>query len=224
MRISIIIPTLNEAAYIARAVRRARRTPGVEVIVADGGSADGTARIARECGAEVVTASGGRAAQMNAGAKAATGEALVFLHADTTLPDGFDRHVRGMFTRPDVVAGAFRLKVASQHPALRLIERLANFRSRAFGLPYGDQAIFILAGTFRVAGGFPVMPIMEDFAFMRRVGRFGQVKLAHASVVTSARRWERLGVLRTTLINQAVILGYMAGVPPERLAMWYREL
>lgn len=222
MRISIIIPTLNEAACIGRTVRGALRAPGVEVIVADGGSKDATARTARDCGACVITATGGRAAQMNAGARMAKGDVLLFLHADTMLPEHFDSHVRDVFTRPDVVAGAFALKVDSPRPAMRVIERLANFRSRRLGLPYGDQAIFLRAGTFREAGGYPVMPIMEDYEFVRRLGRIGRVKLAHASVVTSARRWERHGVLKTTLVNQVMILGYAAGVPPERLAAWYR--
>ena len=220
MQISVIIPALNESARIRAAVASASGAAGVEVIVADGGSTDGTATIAGLLGASVISSTPGRAAQMNAGAGVATGDVLLFLHADTTLPEGYDTHVRETLGRPGTVAGAFMFRVDRPSPSLRVIEILAGLRCRAFGLPYGDQGIFVRADVFRAVGGYPDMPIMEDFELMRRVGRLGRVGLAGACTVTSARRWEEAGVLRMTLVNQAVILAYILGVPPERIKGW----
>jgi len=223
MRLSVIIPAVDEAGNIGDVVGRAMSGPDVEVIVADGGSADGTPGAARASGAKVISTSPGRAHQMNAGAAEATGDVLLFLHADTRLPDGYKRHIEETLSGPGVVAGAFRLSIDSPGLALRIIERLANFRSRRMGLPYGDQGIFLRKRAFDEAGGFPELPIMEDYELMRRLKRRGRVALADAAAVTSARRWERLGVLRTTLINQLVIAGYILGVKPQRLKALYRR-
>jgi len=223
MRLSVIIPAVDEAGNIGDVVGRAMSGPDVEVIVADGGSADGTPGAARASGAKVISTSPGRAHQMNAGAAEATGDVLLFLHADTRLPDGYKRHIEETLSGPGVVAGAFRLSIDSPGLALRIIERLANFRSRRMGLPYGDQGIFLRKRAFDEAGGFPELPIMEDYELMRRFKRRGRVALADAAAVTSARRWERLGVLRTTLINQLVIAGYILGVKPQRLKALYRR-
>ena len=147
----------------------------------------------------------------------------MFLHADTRLPTGFEHHIREILDRPDTVAGAFRLSIDGSFPGLRVIEQLANFRSIRMGMPYGDQAIFIRADRFHGAGGFPEIPIMEDFEFMRRLRRKGRIGIAPVSVVTSARRYKEYGFWRTTGINQLVIVAYLMGVSTRRLARWYRS-
>ncbi len=160
---------------------------------------------------------------MNAGAEAAKGEFLVFLHADTRLPEGFDHHVRRILTESGVAAGAFQLQIDAPSARLRLIERAANWRSRYLQMPYGDQAIFLRAELFHEMGGFPDLPIMEDFQLIRRLQGEGRIVIAPAAVSTSARRWKQLGALRTTLINQLMILGFYLGFEPSRLARWYRR-
>jgi uncharacterized protein len=222
--ISIIVPVLDEADGICQALDGTQAVPFVqERIVVDGGSQDGSAERARSCGAQVILARPGRSTQMNAGARASSGDVLLFLHADTRLPAGFEHNVREVLERPDTVAGAFRLRIDGAFPGLRVIERLANFRSICMQMPYGDQAIFLRADRFHRVGGFPEIPIMEDFAFMLRLRREGRIGIAPVSVLTSARRYDEHGFWRTTLINQLVIIGYLAGLPPERLAAWYRR-
>ena len=222
-RISIIIPTLNEAEGIEATLATAERGFNVEIIVADGQSQDGTDQIARSRGAIVLTTPAGRASQMNAGAALATGDILLFLHADTRLPSGFDVLIRQALAQPSKVAGAFELSIDAPSPSLRRIERLANWRSRRLHLPYGDQGIFMRADVFWGLGGFPDLAIMEDFEMARRLGRRGNIVIVPEPVVTSARRWLALGVRRTTLINQMIIAAYYLGVPPARIARWYRR-
>ena len=219
--ISIIVPTLNEASHIGRTLERARSGAPAEVIVVDGESTDGTADLARSHGARVIVHPPGRARQMNAGAAEATGDILLFVHADTLLPEGFGEHVRRVLSAPGVAAGAFEFSVDSHPSGMRQIERLANWRSKKLQMPYGDQALFLEASTFHRAGGFPEMPIMEDFEFVRRLRRQGRIATAPAPAVSSARRWVERGVLRTSLLNQVIIVAYLLGVSPERLARWY---
>lgn len=221
--ISIIIPVLNEAATIAQTLATAQQTSPAEIIVVDGGSQDDTVAIAQSLGAKVITTAPGRAQQMNAGAKAATGEVWLFLHGDTLLPPDFATYIRQTFTSPGVIAGAFTLSINSTLPGIRLIERLVNWRSRYWKMPYGDQAIFLRAKTFQQIGGFADLPIMEDFELIQRLKKKGAIAIVPASVITSGRRWERLGVFRTTLINQFLIWAYFLGVPCDRLARWYRS-
>lgn len=221
--ISIIIPTLNEAESIAITLKSAQARTEVEIIVADGESSDGTGEMAKGLGARLLTVTGGRAKQVNGAAKEASSNVLLFLHGDTRLPVGFDKHVLNLLSQPGTVAGAFALNIDGPEIGLRLIEKLANFRSRFFQMPYGDQAIFLKASLFRSIGGFPDIPIMEDFVFMQRVRREGRVVIAPIAVTTSSRRWKELGIIRTTLINQIVLLAYFWGWSPERLARWYRR-
>ncbi|MFQ5430324.1 MAG: TIGR04283 family arsenosugar biosynthesis glycosyltransferase [Phycisphaerae bacterium] len=222
LRLSVIIPTINEEAHLARTLRRATASPVEEVVVVDGGSRDRTREIAASFGARVIMAEPGRARQMNAGAAAATGGALLFLHADTQLPDAFPQIVAGVLSRPGVSAGAFRLQIESGRRSLRLVESLVALRGWAFGMPYGDQALFLMAATFRQVGGFPDVPVMEDFELIRRLRRLGRVRIARAAVTTSARRWLRHGVVRTTLLNQACVAARLAGISPDRIASWRR--
>ena len=221
-QISVIIPTLNERSALPKALDSAVGTKGVEVIVSDGGSQDGTVEIAKEAGCRIVTTSRGRAQQMNLGAETSQGEFLVFLHADTRLPLGFQDTVPSLLEDSAVAAGAFRLRIDGAKGLLRLIESGANRRSRHLQMPYGDQAIFIRAELFRKVGGYPNLPIMEDFELIRKLRRRGRISLASSSVTTSARRWAALGPVRTTLVNQIVVLAYLAGVEPSQLASWYR--
>ncbi len=222
-QISVIIPTLNEREALPATLSGVAGTPEVEVVVADGGSLDGTIEIARDWGCRVVNTSPGRARQLNRGAEESQGEYLIFLHADTRLPGTFRGCVRETLAVPEVAAGAFRLGIEGARGFLRLIETGANRRSRYFQMPYGDQGIFMRSELFREVGGYPDLPIMEDFELIRRLRRRGRIALAPSSVLTSGRRWKDLGILRTTLLNQIVILAYLAGVRPTRIASWYRR-
>ncbi len=221
-RISVIIPTLNESSNIEATLSPLfEASPVTEVIVVDAGSADGTPDKAVACGAKVLATDGGRARQMNVGAAAATGSILLFLHADTQLPDGFQGLVRSALRAPGVVGGAFLFRLDDAARGYRLLERLTNWRARRLQMPYGDQALFMKAETFRVLGGFPEMPIMEDFEMVRRLRRRGRICIVPAPAITSARRWRKRGILGTTLLNQLVIAAYFLRVPPETLARWY---
>ncbi len=227
--LSIIIPVLNESHQICSLLHRLVAATNaeinhadIEIIVADGGSHDRTVEVAQSFNVRVLSSDPGRATQMNAAARDARGDVLLFLHADTALPDGFHTVITETLSGSNVVAGAFELTIQSDFPALRLVEWGVKWRSRLFQMPYGDQALFIKRTTFEEMGGFADLPIMEDFELMQRLKQRGRVAIAPASVTTSGRRWETLGVLKTTLINQAMILGYLWGVEPARLERWYR--
>jgi rSAM/selenodomain-associated transferase 2 len=220
--ISIIIPTRNEADSIGRLLPELLAISGVELLVVDGGSTDNTADIAKSYGVQVLSISPGKATQMNAGAEAAHGDILLFLHSDTKLAPGFVEQVRSALNQPGVSAGAFKLSIDGQGFGLRVIEWLVNFRSNALQMPYGDQGIFVTTDMFFSVGPFPPQPIMEDFELMRKLKKKGKVEILPLNATTSARRWKRLGVLKTTIINQAIIIGYLFGIKPEKLAGWYR--
>ncbi len=221
--ISIIIPTCNEAANIGRRLPELLTIPGIELLIVDGGSTDCTVEVAESLGAKVLVSSPGRAGQMNAGAEAARGDILLFLHCDTRLDHDFAEQVRNTLNQPGISAGAFTLAINGKGLGLRIIEWLANFRSRVLQMPYGDQGIFVTAEVFHDAGRFPLQPIMEDFELMRKLKRKGKVKILPLQATTSVRRWERLGVLKTTLINQIIIIRYLLGTSPEKLAELYRR-
>ncbi len=221
--ISIVIPALDEEASITRTVESCSDPRVLEVIVVDGGSRDQTAGRAREAGAQVVLSTPGRALQMNCGARLARGSHLLFLHADTRLPLGFGAEVIRLLALPDTAVGAFTLAIDGAGRSLRLIERVAGFRARRLGLPYGDQVLFLRAELFRQIGGFPELPMMEDFALVRRLSRVGRVRVSPLPALTSARRWEQAGPWRTTLANQLAVASFLAGVSPARIAPWYRR-
>ena len=220
--LSVIVPALDEAGHVERAVASAG-CEGAEVIVVDGGSGDGTDRLAEAAGARVIVGRVGRARQMNRGASAASGDVLLFLHADTVLPDGYAERVFDALLDPRVVGGAFRHATDRGGPAMAMLERLIHFRAKYLRLPYGDQALFVRRSAFESAGTFPDVPIAEDLAFVRRLRALGRLVILPAAAVTSARRWEKLGVLRATAVNQLIVAGCRLGVRPGRLAELYRR-
>ncbi|VAW41411.1 Glycosyl transferase, family 2 [hydrothermal vent metagenome] len=223
MNISIIIPTLNEEAALAPLLADllAGPGPGPEIIVADGGSMDHTLDLARRPGVLTVSSLPGRGTQQNRGARAASRDNLLFLHCDTRLPESFAVHVHAILERPQTAAGAFRLKINGPGAGLRLVEWGVGLRSRLLQMVYGDQAIFVRREVFHQAGGFADQTILEDLDLIRRLRRLGRIRVAPAAVVTSARRWQRLGIIRTTLLNQVMLAGYLARVNPEKLARLY---
>jgi rSAM/selenodomain-associated transferase 2 len=222
-KISIIIPTLNERENIKAAIATTQPSLNIEVIVVDGGSQDDTVAIVQSLGVKLISSLPGRAGQMNMGAIAASGEILLFLHADTRLPIGFDEMIRTALQQPKTVAGAFALQINDLSWGLRLVERGVYWRSRFLQMPYGDQAIFLKKTVFQQIGNFPELPIMEDFELIRRLRRIGKIIILPAPVVTSARRWLQKGIVKTTLLNQIVIIAYFLGVSPKRLRSWYRQ-
>jgi hypothetical protein len=222
--ISIIIPALNEAECLGQTVAGLIGQPGVEVIVADGGSRDRTVPLATAAGAKIILAPPGRGSQQNAGARAAQGRVLLFLHADTRLPDGFAMQIRDALGRPGIAAGAFRFAVDATGWRFRLLEYCTNWRAACFGLPYGDQALFLPAARFQAMGGFREIALLEDLELVRRLRKMGRIALLATPALTSPRRWHRLGWARTTVINQMILLGFFCGLGPDRLARWYGKI
>ncbi|MBD2292892.1 TIGR04283 family arsenosugar biosynthesis glycosyltransferase [Anabaena sphaerica FACHB-251] len=222
-RISIIIPTLNEANNLKAAISSTQPSNNVEVIVVDGGSNDGTPSVAQFLGATVISSAPGRAIQMNTGAAIASGEILLFLHADTRLPTGFDAMIRTALQQPATIVGAFALRIDSPHWGLRLVEWGVKWRSHLWQMPYGDQAIFLTKKAFEEVGNFPQMPIMEDFELITRLKGLNKITIIDVPVITSPRRWLKKGIFMTTLLNQIIIIAYLFGVSPERIRKWYRR-
>lgn len=222
--ISIIIPTLDEAEFIAGTLASIPRGPGLEVIVVDGGSRDDTPAIAQSLGALVLSSSPGRARQMNVGADSSKKDLLLFLHGDTRLPEGFTGLIHQCFRNPRVVAGAFRLGLAPPLKGSAFIEKMANLRAEKFHLPYGDQAIFVPAKLFKNLGGYSEIPLLEDVDLVRRLRKIGRLEVIPVPVVSSSRRWKKRGVWKTTSINQMILMGFFLGIPPRILARWYYRI
>jgi rSAM/selenodomain-associated transferase 2 len=219
--LSVVVPTLNEERVLAATLERARQPGVLEVIVVDAGSTDDTSAVAARYADLVVCAARGRAAQMNAGAAQARGDILLFLHADTLVPTGFADAAIAACREPGVIGGRFDVRVEPSSPLLRLTGALINRRSRLTRISTGDQAIFIRRDVFEQLGGYADIPLMEDIDLSRRMKRAGRIACLHQRVTTSARRWQKDGVLRTILLMWSLRLLYFCGVSPERLQRVY---
>jgi len=220
MRTSVIIPALNEATGIARTLRSARADGPYEIIVVDGGSTDATREQAASADL-VLSGPRGRAVQMNLGAAHASGDALLFLHADCEPEPGWLAAIGKTLSRRGVIAGCFRMRVAEPGALYRLIDACAAARVRLSGIVYGDQGLFLRRETFTAVGGFPPLRLMEDVYLSLRLRRLGRVALASARLRVSARRWQRAGLVRQTLRNWTLTALAVAGVQPDRLARFY---
>lgn len=218
MKLSVIVPCLDEAERIGAclAALAPLRAAGHEVIVADGGSADGTPAAARGLCDRLLFAPRGRAVQMNAGARAASGDVLLFLHADTRLPASAAQDIEDAVRKHRW--GRFDVEIEGRHPLLKVVASSMNARSRLTGIATGDQALFVRREAFR---GFPGIALMEDVAFSRAMKREGPPACLASRVTTSGRRWERRGVLRTIVLMWRLRLLYFLGARPERLARLY---
>jgi rSAM/selenodomain-associated transferase 2 len=222
VRISVVIPTLNEAATIVDTLRRLSGQGADEVIVVDASSPDGTAALARSEGVVVIDSPRGRGVQQNRGAAEASGEVLVFLHADCRLEDGAIAGLRRFLARhPRVACGCFRMRVEAEHPLYRCIDLAAHLRAGLLGIPYGDQCLFVTRRVFDAVGGFPEIPLMEDVGLAMRLRRRGRVAVLPARIFVSPRRWARHGILGQSLRNWALTAAAVAGVPVSTLARFY---
>ncbi len=219
--LSVIIPTLNEENHIRQTLEHIGKISDGEVIVVDGGSEDNTAQIAKDFGAQVLSSSPSRGEQLNAGASKASGDLLLFLHADTVPPENFSSLIRQAMKDPEVAGGSFALKIQPSTALIRYIERNVTWRTRLFRLPYGDQAIFVRASLFRLMGGYAEIPLMEDVEFVRRLRRIGKMAFIPVPVVTSSRRYAKTGAIRAILKNKLVLFGYYLKIHPTRLARFY---
>jgi rSAM/selenodomain-associated transferase 2 len=222
-RLSIIVPTLNEGAAIAKnlATLAPLRQRGAEIIVVDGGSSDETVALAGAFADQVITARRGRAVQMNAGASLARGEVLLFLHADTRLPERADRLVPEGLASFERGWGRFDVTIEGRSALLPMVATLMNWRSRLTGIATGDQAMFVRRDLFFATGGFPDIPLLEDIALSKRLKCFGPPLCLGARVVTSGRRWETQGVLRTIWLMWRLRFAYFRGAEPSALAARY---
>jgi rSAM/selenodomain-associated transferase 2/rSAM/selenodomain-associated transferase 1 len=218
--LSVIIPALNEEKTIKTAIASARN-PDVELIVVDGGSADSTVDQAIQAGVKVVRSPRGRAIQQNRGAEVARGGVFLFLHADTRMPTGYVEQIFETLLDPHTVLGAFRFKTDNESALMRVIELAANFRAQYLNMPYGDQGLFMRRSLFDAIGGFPEVPIAEDLLLARLLSRKGRIQIVPAFSVTSGRRWQRLGLVRTTFINYTIVAGIYLSISPRVLASLY---
>lgn len=221
LKVSVIIPTLNEGEILEETLAQISRCSPHELIVCDGGSPDDTLHIAQKFTAKIMTVAPGRARQMNAGANAASGDILLFLHADTRVdPDSY-RKMKAIMGSPEIVGGAFSLAIESDRVSLRMISALATLRAKYLNMVYGDQAIFVRKGVFRVMGGYQALPICEDLDFFKRLRKQGPVVLLEDKALTSARRWHAEGIGFTTFRNAVIVILFMLGFPPNILSKWY---
>jgi rSAM/selenodomain-associated transferase 2 len=224
-QLSIIIPVLNEEVFLQQNISFFMSLESNhEILFVDGGSSDKTRQILENHGLKVILSPiTRRSYQMNLAAKYATGNILLFLHGDTLLPPNYYQEIEIILSQSGVVAGAFNLAIEGDSFLFKVICGTVKLRSHLFSLPYGDQGIFLKKETFENMGGFPEIPIMEDFALIKKLQKLGKIKIANSAVTTSARRWQKLGIFRTTIINQIMIMGYYLKLNPDKLAQIYRQ-
>ena len=223
LKLSVIVPVLNECERIAEALEALKplRVRGVEVLIVDGGSSDGTADIAAANSDCVVVAPRGRATQQNAGALQAGGDVLIFLHSDTRLPPGAETLITQALSGGKHVWGRFDVRFDSPQPMMSVVATMMNLRSRLTGIATGDQCIFVRRDVFAAVGGFPAISLMEDIALSKMLRKKSAPACLPATAMTSARRWQKHGVWRTILLMSWLRLAYVLGVTPDRLARWY---
>ena len=224
MKISVIIPVYHEEGTInpcLDALKQVARGAALEIILVDGASGAGTL-MAAGGGVIKISAPKGRAKQMNTGAKAAVGDVLLFLHADTVLPAGAFGAIEQALADGSAGAGAFRLAIDTKNPLLKFIQFTANLRTKVFRMPYGDQAFFFRKNYFEELGGYRDIPIMEDAEIMKRIRKNGgKIAVIDAPATTSARRWQKEGIIYASLRNKAVGALFRLGVPAEKLSRYY---
>lgn len=222
MKVSIIIPVLNEAEYIADTLQYldSYHNQGHEVIVVDGGSNDATVSISEQYAVKVLRSDSGRAIQMNTGIAEARGDVLLFLHADTRLPDDALSRV-ATAVEEGHFWGRFNVRLSGNHFLFRIIERMMNMRSCITGVATGDQAIFVSRESIDILGDYPRLPLMEDVVFSKRLRQLGWPACIKCQVITSSRRWEHRGILRTMLLMWRLRLLFFLGVPAQKLAKQY---
>ncbi|MDD2919501.1 TIGR04283 family arsenosugar biosynthesis glycosyltransferase [Rhodoferax sp.] len=224
MKLSIIVPVINEATTLPDLLAQLLplQHDGCEVLLVDGGSSDNSTGLAERAGLQLIRSQRGRALQMNAGAAQATGEVLLFLHADTRLPEGAPDLVTRALSGKAHCWGRFDVRIAGRHAMLRVIGTMMNLRSRWSGIATGDQAMFVSRAVFASVGGFPAQPVMEDIELSKRLCRISRPACIRSCVITSGRRWETHGVWRTMLLMWRLRWHYWRGVPAEQLAKAYR--
>jgi len=220
MRVSVIIPTLDEAERIGALIAALKLQDFEEIVVADGGSQDATVERATAAGAVVISASRGRGHQLGAGARAASGDILFFVHADSVPPPGARRRTEASLEASGVSAGCFRLRFDGVHPLLGLYAFMSRINHGLF--TYGDQGLFLLRSTYLRIGGYRDMPLFEDVDILQRLRRAGRIVKLSDAMVTSARRFLRDGVARRELLSAGLVALYHLGVSPQRLERWYR--
>jgi len=222
VKLSVVIPALDEADRVVAAIESARAA-GVEIVVADGGSWDATPELAAAAGARVVRSPASRAEQLAEGVRASCGDAILLLHADTRLPSGFERAIATALEDSRTIGGAFRMRFDETGWALRIIEWGVRLRVAIFGLPYGDQAIFVRRRTLDAIGGIPRAPIMEDLDLVKAIRGCGRLAMLDLSVTTSARRYRARGIARTLFRNAVATAAWRFDVDRRRIADWYHR-
>jgi len=223
VRLSIIIPTLNEAANVSRVVRHAWALNPHELIISDGGSQDGTIELAHNHDCKVIQSTPGRAIQQNMGANLASGDVLLFLHADCWPSPDCSKQISTALSNSHILAGAFHQRIAAEGSFFRLLEFGNDTRVRWFGRAYGDQGIFLRRELFHRLGGFPNVQLLEDVLLMDRIRRHTHPVLLPGPIHVSARRWQRHGIIRQTLRNWCLLSAHSVGVSPNYLAQFYQQ-
>ena len=223
MNLSVIVPVLNEEITVEATLQALVALAPYEIIIVDGGSRDRTREICRRFAVEVLSSERGRARQMNFGARRTSGDVLLFLHADTRLPESALDDIDAALSDPRYLGGRFDVELPGAHWMFKMIAALINYRSRATKIGTGDQALFVRRDIFDLIGGYPDIPLMEDIVFCRALKGMGNIACLRSRVVTSARRWERDGVWRTILRMWMLKLCYFAGVSPSRLKQFYAD-